>query len=228
MKNIALLIFLAITLTGYSQTSNELTRIYPVKFKDNITLKNYYIRETYKLSPNQLILIGRSEKIKGVDGKEVDEGLKLIYLIKKDRKFVIAFISPGVDESYIYGPSFYQGSGKQAIVCETGSEYFWGADAFLLSDNGLTKLGHINVAAHINNGEYQDSVIPFLQITEKNEELEFSFRKKSWYNGSKIKDISLFVNPGGDEQTVPVSAIKYRYSFDDGWSQVKQNEKIRE
>ena len=186
-----------------AQTENTFERFEPIKFKDNISLKGFEVLETYKLSEEHLILIARPEEH---DPK--NEGLRILHLKFNGERFKVTFVSYGAGESFIYQPTFFRKDDKTVIVCEMGTEYSWGMDAFLLYEGTFTRLGNMNVAARYGNEEHQEPAVPFLNIMEEENALLFSFKNR----------IRLYFNPGQeDEKTIQPTTLSYRYHFSNGW-----------
>lgn len=215
MKALIRLLMILHPLLGLCQSKTLMNEFKPMKFKENIRLQGYEINETYKINNKTFILIGKPEKY-----NSKDEGLRIIYLAEEKGRYKIHFVSKGVGESYIYTPTFFQGNGRTIIVCEMGTEYSWGMDAFLLQDSMFIKLGNIDVAANINEEEHQESAVPILRIEDLKESIEFKFSEEKMYQGVKVNSISLFYKPGQrSEEILSVKEISYKWSGT--WERIK-------
>ena len=200
-----LLVFLfGINAAAFPQTEGSFSRFDPIKFEENISLRGFDVLETYKLSDEDFILIAKKDPF-----DPEDEGLKIIHLRYNGERFKVTFASYGAGESYIYKPTFFRKGDKIIIVCEMGTEYSWGLDAFLLVEGEFIRMGNMNVAADANNENHQESAASFLEISEDADTLLFTFQNR----------VRLFLYPGEEEETtIQPSSLSYRYHFADGWS----------
>ena len=148
------------------QSSNEpLKQIFPVKFKDNIQLKGYEVRQTFKFSNDQIFVIAN---------ESFETGYQLIYLTNHaDNEFYDkSFISDGKGEAYVYNPYFYKSTDNEFIIlAEEGYEYMSGIDIFLLKNGRVKFLGYVPVS-----GDQRDSVIPKLRIERQSNGYEMLFK----------------------------------------------------
>ncbi len=189
----------------------------PIRYAENLTLDGYDIRSTHKMPDGSYVLIGQPDSF-----VSTNQGLRLFHLVEKNSRYVVNYVSAGVGESFMYRPTFYRKDGRTIIVCEMGTEYSWGADAFLMENGEMQKLGTMDVAACINHEEQQESPIPILRIEELEEEvIRFSFINSRYYAGMRVSGISLFLHPGhAKEEDIGVSSIHYEW---DGSWRIRRN-----
>ncbi len=198
-----------------SQTSLDFKKFNPTKFKENISIEGYTIKDSYKINDSSIILIGLPKQ-----HNEKDEGLRIFHLIKKENKYNIQYISAGVNESYIYHPTFFKLKNQIVIICEMGAEYSWGLDAFLLENDSLKKLGNMNIATKINNEEHQESAISFLEINRKDTIIVFSFKNSHIINEIEIFCPFLYHKPGQEnEESIPTNSISFVWA--NSWKMLK-------
>lgn len=147
-------------------------RLDPIVLKDNITLPEYDISKSFKLTEDEYILIGKS-KIQSSS----NEGHRLIYLSRKpnSNRFNIRYVSQPKGEAYVYNPYFYEfPNGDIYILAEEGYEYMSGIDVFKFSsDHQLKFLGYISVSGLDGN-----SVIDKLILTQHANEQLITFHGK--------------------------------------------------
>lgn len=177
--------------------------------KSSVNLKNFSIDEAYKIRKNTFLSgysltdIGTTE----VSIKD-DDGLRLIVLDEKNK---IQYKSRGQRDAMKYFLNFFENkNGKMLIICEIAFEYSAGLDIYLFENERITYLGNMDIAPEKEDTKIKD----FVKISEKNNQIEFSF------NGKK-----LLLNPGGEkEKFVENKGVKYVYkngklSFQQGnWS----------
>lgn len=148
------------------QSSNEpLKQIFLVKFKENIQLKGYEVRQTFKFTNDQMFVVAK---------ESFETGYQLIYLTKKADNEIYdkSFVSDGKGEAYVYNPYFYEATDNEfIIVAEEGYEYMSGIDIYSLKNGQVKFLGYVPVS-----GDQRGSVIPKLRIEKQRGSYEMLFK----------------------------------------------------
>lgn len=106
-----------------------------------------------------------------------DWGIRL-YLIEKTSggRFKILFRSRGSQDSYILEPTILRSPDKKLptiILAETGTEYSWGIEVFVLVGKQLTHAGSMEVGA--DAGDNPESAVEYSRIAAKGKMLIFTF-----------------------------------------------------
>ena len=132
---------------------------------------------------------------------ETDYGHRLLCFNSKNQ---LVFRSSGAMDTYCFVPHFYRSEDKAqtVILCQEGTEYYWGSDAFLIEKNNIYHIGFLDVEvyANTNNDEYDSPPISSVtNIKRIGNMLEFTFDADS-----------LVFNPGGLEESL-VTDVKYIY-----------------
>ncbi|MCB0402229.1 MAG: hypothetical protein KDD41_09115 [Flavobacteriales bacterium] len=198
----------AVDVFGYEQ-------FFPAKISEDIQLDGYRIIDAYELDSDFKILIGRPE----IETSE-NEGLRIIVL-KDD---AISFIGDKQGESYIYRPTFYKESNNVIIICELGTEYSWGFDAYLFTNSTLNKIGFFNLGAAINKIDHPESAIPLLRIRALKKDIFFDFPPTLIYETYDAETIDLIYKPGQKEsEIIPLDSINYIYNESEGLVMNKSN-----
>jgi hypothetical protein len=170
----------------------------PIRFKENIQLNGFKEMETYKLSEEELLVVGEKER------KSYTYGLRMYFLKRYEDRFRVQFSTHGQGESYIFKPNFFKTSqGHRLIVAEIGAEYAWGAYVYALSDTGMSELGFLNIAGTRDRPPeaYPASIIDQMQIIQEGDSTRFRFRGR------------VILEPGQMEQKLRTGS-KITYLFD--------------
>jgi hypothetical protein len=127
-----------------------------------------------------------------------DEGFGECVLLLNAQNQVL-FKSKGSGDLYLYEPHFFRSkrSSKIFLVCQSGFEYYCGADVFEYHNGRMSKIGYLNIEG--TNPEVP--LVGILQIYEVNERIYFS-----------VTSDSLIIDPGGEtEHITNASGIRYEY-----------------
>jgi hypothetical protein len=123
---------------------------------------------------NDLFTISCHEPAKNT---KKDSGIRL-YLVEKlsDGKLKILFRSRGSQDSYILRPTILRSPDKKLptiILAETGAEYSWGIEVFIVKGKQITHAGSMEVGADAK--ENPESAVPYTWIKPKGKKLVFVF-----------------------------------------------------
>ena len=110
----------------------------------------------------------------------------------------IQFQSHPVGDVYLYEPHFYknQKDNTVIIVCQLGYEYYFGGEAFILTNGKLEYIGLLDIES--TNPEL--SLTDILMIKKVDQELRFEFQSDS-----------LVFKPGEDDIIINNNNIYYSY-----------------
>ena len=106
-----------------------------------------------------------------------DSGIRL-YLVEKikDGKFKVLYGSRGSQDSYILRPTIHRSPDVKLptiILAETGAEYSWGIEVFLVKGKQVTHAGSMEVGADAKDNP--ESAVPYTWIKPKGKKLVFTF-----------------------------------------------------
>ena len=106
-----------------------------------------------------------------------DSGIRL-YLIEKATggKLKILFRSRGSQDSYVLKPTVLRSTDKRLptiILAETGAEYSWGVEVFVVKGKQMTHAGSMEVGAYAKDNP--ESAVPYTWIKPKGKKLVFVF-----------------------------------------------------
>ncbi len=142
----------------------------PIQFEENISLKGFDIEQTYKIGEEQFILIGFNSTN--------NTGKKILHLQQKDNRYHIQYESRGAYDSYSYEPYFYKISQDSTLIlCNMGTEYDWGTDAYLLTQDSLKSLGFLNVSVQDDKDNPPGPIVYFLEIFKEDGKIYFDVVK---------------------------------------------------
>jgi hypothetical protein len=124
-------------------------------------------------------------------------GLRL-FILNDSKK--ILFKSKGQQDSFYFEPHLFQSKkvkDKFIVVSEIGAEYSWGAQAFMIENNKIKYIGHLDVGLIKKQSSQEDlygiepsRIIGYFRITTQNDEIKFIFNEGE----------TLAINPGGMEE----------------------------
>jgi hypothetical protein len=146
---------------------------------------------------NFCIAIGRY-----INTPDSKSGVRLFLIERVNGGFKIRYQSKGEGDAYNFSPNFYHhpSNGSWIILAELGTEYSWGAQVFIVDQEQVVNIGHLDVAVG-GAGENLSSVVPYTIITEEGVNTVFKFTR------DVIKD------PGGNNEKY-ISKNRIRYVYD--------------
>ncbi len=198
MSRIALIVTFCCLLTApalWAQDQFLYEPFVPIRFKENIDVKGFNELETYKLSEEEFLLIGKKNK-------SYTDGLRLYYLKKENDRFKVKFSTHGQGESYYLNPYFFQTQeGHRIVIAEIGTEYSWGVHVFSIQDSGMIDVGFLNLAGTRPPENYPASILQQMDIYQKGTQILFEFRG------------TVLLQPGQIEQKQR-NGRKFSYIFD--------------
>lgn len=125
-------------------------------------------------------------------------------IIIRDKKGKVIFSKIGQTDSYIFRPTFFASDidkDPTLFLAESGSEYSWGNTIFKFSDNGVSELGHLDVANYDTLDNNSSNIAPVTLIEIRGEVLTFKFKTKQ-----------VVFNPGGQKEKIyDGSSISYLF-----------------
>jgi hypothetical protein len=133
-----------------------------------------------------------------------DSGIRLFVLQKAaDGRLKILYHSRGGQDSYILKPTVFKSPKAKhpiLILAETGAEYSWGIEVFLVQGRRVTHAGYMEVGADVESeSENPVSAVPYTRIKARGKKLVFTFEK------------NLVYMRGGKFTTLKKNQIRYEY-----------------
>jgi hypothetical protein len=183
-----------------TDTSAKLDTIAYYRFSPDsiadLTIKGFQIDHSYRLG-NRNLITGYYEPD---DGKivppdtEKDYGHRLLFLKGNE----IMYKSIGVGDTYLYEPYFFKNNknDKTIVICQQAYEYFFGGNAFLVSNDNITSIGNIDVESE----DPETKMVNIVNISEIENKIVFSF-----------KSASLILQPGEKDIQVKNNHVRYEY-----------------
>lgn len=162
----------------------------------SISLEN--CQSAVRLRKNLFLVQCRNSK---KDSKK-DYGLRLFLIEKIKVKPVIRFQSHGAGDCYYMRQSVFKNVKAEKpliILAEAGAEFSYGVGVYLLSDMQMKYIGELDVT--VNEDDTPSSAVPFIKITEKGDQLIFTF----------TKDV-LILQDNGEYKVISKNRLRYRYS----------------
>jgi len=173
----------------------------PIKYEENILLKGFDIQKTYRINEQNFILFGFS--------KTNNTGWKILHLQKESDRYAVKFESKGAYDSYSYEASFYQNHQDSIVIlCNMGTEFDWGTDAYLLTQDSLKMLGNLNASANVDKEGNPSSIVPFLEIYEEEGLLYFEVVNK------ESEDLEVYLFMDTEQERKSHNRIRFYFSED--------------
>ncbi|UYN87591.1 MAG: hypothetical protein KIT51_04850 [Cyclobacteriaceae bacterium] len=108
-------------------------------------------------------------------GKAINGGQPLKMIIKRKDKILGEIFAP--DDTFYFRPTFYTNkvNGSPLIIlCESGSEYYWGQRVVIIKNYNVKVIGDINIGQLNSNGEIQ-TIIECTRINQGLRKITISF-----------------------------------------------------
>lgn len=191
----------------------EYEQIYPIQYKENISLTGFDIRRTFKLDDNNFILSGDVKL--PADGVLKEYGTKLLHVKKnKTSKFEVAYASEASGDANIADIYFFRSKSGDLIILEGkgGCESDWGTSVYWMTAEGSLKPMSDLTSVDFNNEKLPQSIMPFLKISGDNSDIVFEVIKPDTYLGEKVKTMEVYVSSSDESSKVPWEGIKFVYS----------------
>lgn len=130
---------------------------------------------------------------------ETDYGHRLLCFNSENE---LIFTSKGAMDTYSFIPHFYRSNDKEQIVVlfQEGTEYYWGADAYLFNGNSVQNIGYLDIEPYSSDEYNPVTITSVTKIRKTNDSFEFTFDADT-----------LLISPGGRDMEL-VSDAKYIYT----------------
>jgi hypothetical protein len=184
MKQKSFIVFLILSfhLTLFGQTWREYSINKLTKVDSSLQLDGYNIREIYKFQGDTLIIIAKETANYG------SHGLQLIIARFINRSLNPVFLSNEQGDSFFIRP-YYSWTGSledsKLILCEIGTEYSWGIQAFIIKGESIEYIGLLDVSID-NNGSESSNPVSCLKIRTDGVQIDFNFTKDLIYKPGKL------------------------------------------
>jgi hypothetical protein len=144
-------------------------QFFPLRMGSPPQIEGVEVKQTYRLSKNELILIGDV-----LEGHQ-DYGLHLFYFKRSDANadFKEVFRSKKAMGSLAVNPSFFRGSDLSYIIIASGDskQKVWGEQLFLVQDEAVEEMGGLDITL---TEEYQyHQISPNLKIVKEGDDIFF-------------------------------------------------------
>lgn len=147
---------------------------------------------------NQLVSLPCYDK---KSSNKKDYGLRLCLVdIRKGHENLI-YKSAGAGDSYYMKLKSLVNKSQLLVLAETGAEFSYGVDAYMLNGQKMTYMGNIDTV--VDDGGSAESVVPFLMVSKHEDVITFSFTRDVLRPDGK-----------GGYSTYSKHKIKYQYAGD--------------
>lgn len=172
MQQIIFTLSLVLMLGGQLFGQNlQYKQFFPLRMGNPPQIEGVEVKQTYRLSRDELILIGDI-----VEGHQ-DYGLHLIYLKRSNsgEDYKEIFRSSESMGSLAVNPSFFRAKDLSYLIIASGDskQKVWGEQLFLLQDDQVDEMGGLNLSLEEEHQYHQ--ILPNLKITKEGEEIFFRF-----------------------------------------------------
>lgn len=146
-------------------------QFFPLRMGNPPQIEGVEVKQTYRLSRDELILIGDV-----VEGHQ-DYGLHFFYLKRSNsgEDYKEIFRSAESMVNLAVNPSFFRAKDLSYIIIVSGDskQKVWGEQLFLLQEDEVEEMGGLNLSVEEEHQYHQ--ILPNLKITKEGDDIFFRF-----------------------------------------------------